>query len=82
MADVIRAFIGSEVDARKIYKARGIDYLVTCEGSYELQIYYGNAPNGFGSQVRRGDLPRWLVKDRGLGPFSVYRVEWAHEGLR
>jgi hypothetical protein len=82
MADVIRAFIGSEADARKIYKARGIDYLVTCEGSYELQIYYGNAPNGFGSQVRRGDLPRWLVKDRAIEPFSVYRVEWALEGLR
>jgi hypothetical protein len=82
MADVIRAFIGSEADARKIYKARGIDYLVTCEGSYELQIYYSRAPNGFGSQVRRGDLPRWLVKDRAIGPFSVYRVDWAHEGLR
>jgi hypothetical protein len=76
MADVIRAFIGSEADARRIYKARGIDYLVTCEGSYELQIYYNRAPNGFGAQVRRGVLPRWLVKDRIIGPFSVYRVDW------
>jgi hypothetical protein len=76
MADVIRAFIGSEADARRIYKARGIDYLVTCEGSYELQIYYSRAPNGFGAQVRRGALPRWLVKDRIIGPFSVYRVDW------
>jgi hypothetical protein len=82
MADVIRAFIGSETDARRIYKARGIDYLVTCEGSYELQIYYARAPNGFGSQVRSGKLPGWLIKDRTIGPFSVYRVDWAREGQR
>ena len=76
MADVIRAFIGSDADARRIYKARGIDYLVTCEGSYELQIYYNRAPSGFGAQIRRGALPGWLVKDRIIGPFSVYRVDW------
>ncbi len=80
MADVISAFIGSEADARRIYKARGIDYLVTCEGSYELQIYYARAPRGFGSQVRGGNLPNWLVKDHNVGPFNVYRVDWSREG--
>jgi hypothetical protein len=82
MADVIRAFIGSAADARKIYKARGVDFLVTCEGSYELQIYYNRAPNGFGSQVRSGDLPEWLIKERNIGAFSVYRVDWSRERLR
>jgi hypothetical protein len=79
MADVIRAFIGSEQQAKAIYKKRGIEYLVTCEGSFELQIYYQRAPNGFGAQVHEGKLPRWLAKDQPIGPFNVYRVNWSQE---
>jgi hypothetical protein len=79
MADVIRAFTGSEEEALRIYKARGIDYLVTCEGSYELQFYHARAPHGFGAQVQRGKLPVWLSKDRVIGPFSVYKVDWTQE---
>jgi hypothetical protein len=82
MADVIQAFIGSEADARRIYQKRGIEYLVTCEGSYELQIYYDRAPDGFGAKVRRGNGPDWLRKDRQIGPFTVYRVVWPQKEAR
>jgi hypothetical protein len=79
MADVIRAFIGTEADARRIYKARGIDYLVSCEGSFELRHYYHNAPDGFYAQLRKGSIPSWLVRENDIGPFLIYRVDWSNE---
>jgi hypothetical protein len=82
MADVIRAFIGSEADARRIYKARGIDYLVSCEGSFELRHYYTNAPDGFFAQLRAGTIPNWLVRENAIGPFAVYRVDWSKEAAQ
>jgi hypothetical protein len=74
MADVIRSFVGTEAEAKNIYKKRGIQYLVTCEGSFELQLYYYRAPKGFGAQINKGQLPDWLVKDQRIGPFQIYRV--------
>jgi hypothetical protein len=76
MRDVIQSFIGTEADARRIYKARGIDYLVTCEGSYELHEYHQRARHGFGAQVKSGNLPAWLKRHPSIGPFSIYRVTW------
>lgn len=82
MEDVIMAFIGTEAEARHIYKAREIDYLITCEGSNELHIYYNSAPQGFGAQVRRGELPKWLIQDRSIGPYKVFKVDWSRENDR
>ena len=82
MADVIRTFIGSEAEARAIYQARKIEYLVMCDGSYELRDYRDRAPAGFAAQISRGNLPDWLVKDRVAGPFTVYRVTGLAEKAR
>ena len=77
MADVIRFFTGSPVQAGEIAAARDSDYLVICEGSYELAIYERDAPDGFLAQLRRGTVPAWLVRQGNIGAFQVFRVNRA-----
>lgn len=77
MADVIRTFIGSKAEAAAIFSARKIRYLVICDGSYELALYQRNAPTGFLAHLRRGNVPDWLVRQPGIGPFQIYEVQRA-----
>lgn len=75
MADVIRTFVGSEADAAQIIGARNIGYLVTCDGSFELELYQRSAPHGFLAQLRRGNVPPWLRQRANIGPFQIYEVQ-------
>jgi hypothetical protein len=75
MADVIRTFVGSEVDAAQIIGARSIGYLVTCDGSFELGLYQRSAPKGFLAQLRKGNVPSWLRQQPNIGPFQIYEVQ-------
>ncbi len=75
MADVIRFFIGSESQAARIMAERKAEYLVICDGSFELALYERKMPNGFLAQLRRGKIPAWLERYDDIGPFQVYRVK-------
>ncbi len=76
MADVIRTFTGTADVAKAVLQKRRIDFLITCDGSFELNQYEARSPDGFGAQIRRGKVPSWLVRQRDIGPFHVWRVDW------
>lgn len=77
MADVIRTFTGDAPQAEAIFRKRHIDYLVTCDGSFELNEYQVRNPDGFIAQIRRGLVPAWLVPQPEIGPFHIWRVDWS-----
>lgn len=75
MADVIRTFTGTEAQAKAAMTKRGAEYLITCDGSFELHVYQREMPNGFVAQMRRGKVPAWLVPLPDIGPFHIYRFD-------
>ena len=75
MADVIRTFTGTPAQARDAMEKRGVDYFITCDGSFELRVYQRHAPRGFGAQINRGQVPAWLVAIPDIGPFHVWRFD-------
>ena len=76
MADVIRTFLSNPDDAKIILHARKIDYVVTCLGSYELRLYAQEAPGGLAAMLAGGNAPVWLVPQRDVGPFHIWRADW------
>ena len=77
MADVVRTFIGSADEAAIILKKRRIDYMLTCDGSFELEHYTERKPAGFAAQLRDGKLPNWLIQQPDIGPFHLYKTDWS-----
>ena len=77
MADVIRTFIGSADQAAVILKKRRIDYMLTCDGSFELEHYTERKPASFAAQLRDGKLPNWLIQQHDIGPFHLYKTDWS-----
>lgn len=76
MADVIRTFTGTTDEAKAAMQARKADYLVTCDGLYELRIYAKFAPAGFMAKLNQGEIPGWLERQQDIGPFHIYRTNW------
>jgi hypothetical protein len=75
MADVIRTFTGTPEEAKAAMTKRSAEYLVTCDGSFELHVYAREVPNGFAAQIRRGQVPVWLVRQPDIGPFHIWRFD-------
>jgi hypothetical protein len=75
MADVIRTFTGTPEQAKAAMIKRGAEYFITCQGSFELRVYEREVPNGFGAQMRRGQVPPWLVRQPDIGPFHIWRFQ-------
>jgi hypothetical protein len=61
IGDIMKAFRGSEPQAHAIVKKYRADYLMTCPNSATTTIFQSVAPNGFYSQLSRGEAPKWLV---------------------
>ncbi|MEP7348335.1 MAG: hypothetical protein ABI668_00100 [Sphingorhabdus sp.] len=76
MADVIRTFTGSVQQAETIFREHKVQYLVTCDGSFEMQIYAHRAPDGFLAQIKQGDVPNWLTQQPDIGPFHIFKVNF------
>ena len=76
MADVIRTFIGSADEAAAVQKKRRIDYVLTCDGSFELEHYADRKPAGFAAQLRDHKLPNWLIQQPDIGPLHFYKIDW------
>lgn len=74
MRDVIRGYTMSPEVMQQILTERGVDYLVACDGSFELRIYAENAPDGFWAQVKQGKSFDWLVRQPDIGPYHIWRV--------
>jgi hypothetical protein len=77
MRDVIRAYTGDPQIMRETLRERGVDYLVACRGSFELRIYADKAPDGFWARFSKGQQFPWLVPDRKIGAYELWRVDKA-----
>lgn len=76
MVDVIRAFTGSPQQTEAIFRKRKVQYLIICDGSFELQMYARRAPHGFLAQLREGKIPYWLTRQPDIGPFHLFKVNF------
>lgn len=74
IADVMNAFRGDEVQARRIiveeYRS---DYLLVCPNMSTATIFTAEAPKGFYMQLIGGRVPGWL-KSIDLGPDSPFKM--------
>ncbi len=77
IADVMKAFRGSEPQAHAIIDKYRSDYLLICPNMATATIFTSEAPKGFYSQIVKGKVPNWLErvtlpKD---SPFVMWRVK-------
>ena len=72
IADVMKAFRGSEAQARTIIAKYRSDYLLICPNMSTATIFRSEAPMGFYGQLVSGKVPEWLtpVSLPGNSPFQ------------
>src|SRR5262249_35676887 len=73
MIDVMMA---TPIEARRILRERGADYVALCRGSLELMELADMAPGGLAARLARGDVPDFLqpVELNGAGSLAAWRV--------
>ena len=76
ISDVMKAFRGSEPQARAIVAKYRSDYVLICPNMSTATIFRAEAPKGFYVQLTKGRVPGWLApvplpKD---SPFRMWRV--------
>lgn len=76
IADVMKAFRGSEAEARAIIAKYKADYLLTCPDSSTTTLFMAGSPKGFYAQLKQGRQPGWLapVELPADSPFKLWRV--------
>jgi hypothetical protein len=76
IVDIMKAFRGSEPEARAIISRYRSDYLMTCPNSSTTTIFRSAAPEGFYVQLEQGKVPGWLqpITLPKNSPFKVWRV--------
>jgi hypothetical protein len=77
IADVMKAFRGSEPQARAIIAGKyRSDYVLTCPEMSTTTIFQAEAPKGFYGQLTKGQVPAWLqpVPLPADSPFRMWRV--------
>jgi hypothetical protein len=76
IADVMKAFRGTEENARTTLAKYRSDYLLICPNSSTTTIYMAEAPKGFYGQLQRGEVPAWLtpITLPADSPFRMWRV--------
>ncbi len=77
IADVMKAFRGSEPQAHSIIEKYHSDYLLICPNMATATIFTSEAPKGFYSQIVKGKVPGWLerVALPKESPFVMWRVK-------
>jgi hypothetical protein len=77
IGDVMKAFRGSEAQARAIivdkYRA---DYVMVCPNSSTTTIFLSAAPQGFFAQLHKDIVPSWMIPVAlpKNSPFRLWRV--------
>lgn len=74
MRDVILSFTEHPEVAQRIYAKRGIEYLVSCDGSSELLLYRTAAPDGMWARLHKGERISWLDRQPDIGPYRIWLV--------
>ena len=77
IADVMKAFRGSESQAHAIVTKYRSDYLLVCPNMSTATIFMAETPKGFYAQLMRGRVPDWLerVQLPKDSPFRMWRVK-------
>jgi hypothetical protein len=78
IADVMLAFRGSADQAHRIFAKYRSDYLLTCPNSSTTTIFTSEAPNGFYTQLDRGQVPKWLtpIPLTANSPFKIWKISY------
>ena len=73
----MKAFRGSEAQARAIVAKYRSDYVLICPNMSTATIFRAEAPKGFYGQLSRGRVPGWLtpVPLPQDSPFKMWRVQ-------
>lgn len=73
---VLRAYIGTPDEARRIVSASGAGWFLFCPTLGETQRYTAIAPDGLAARLGKGKTPGWLrpVHVPGATDLKVYRV--------
>jgi len=76
IADVMKAFRGSERQAHRIIGEYGSNYLLICPDMSTATIFMGEAPKGFYGQLVGGKVPDWLepIELPEDSPFKMWKV--------
>ena len=77
IGDVMKAFRGSEPQARAIIAKYRSDYLLVCPNMSTATIFRAEAPKGFYTRSVKGQVPSWLtpVALPKNSPFRMWRVQ-------
>lgn len=77
IADVMKAFRGSEPQAHAIISKYRSDYLLICPNMSTATIFMAEAKKGFYTQLVRGQVPNWLepITLPKNSPFRMWRVK-------
>lgn len=73
IADVMKAFGGTDAAAEAIVRRHKADYVLICPGVGEATIYARRAPDGFYARLIRDRAPNWL-EPVPLPPTTPYRL--------
>ena len=76
MADLIKAFIGSDRNAHEVMAAHHARYVLLCPTLNEIRLYARINPNGFAAHLTQNQIPHWLVSVNlgNDGPLRLYRI--------
>ena len=76
IADLMKAFRGSEAQAHQLVAKHRADYLMICPMMSQATIFMARAPQGFYAQLVRGRVPAWLqpIPLPADSPFRIWRV--------
>ncbi|QYJ07410.1 hypothetical protein [Qipengyuania flava] len=76
MRDALLAFTGSVEEARRIVRARDIDFVVACGSAADLALYRTAGAGNFANALLARTPPDWLERDEvvSAGALRVYRV--------
>lgn len=78
IADVMKAFGGTNDEAHAIVARHHADYVLICPGVGEATIYARRAPDGFYANLAKGKTPAWL-EPVPLSPSTPYLL-WKVRG--
>ena len=76
IADVMKAFRGSDAQAHRIVTEYRSDYLLVCPDMSTATIFMAETPGGFYGQLVAGKVPAWLqpVELPQDSPFMMWKV--------
>jgi hypothetical protein len=66
MNNVIKAFTGTEAEAKEIILGSSTDHVLFCANQLDFKNYIDAAPNGLAARLGRGDAPDWLEAAPGM----------------